>query len=235
MWITETRSVQKDTLSWLWTRGLHFSHHLTLSAGGLCTVRSLLTLTRQAWPVHLIVGTLLDCLVHCWSQRVPLYLVSPSAHIQLLHEKGFFCCWITWFILVFWFVEAVFSCFYFWWLYLYSHWDAWCLHFPIIHLRCLNFLPPLSCLKQNQFEVGGMFKGNLLWALGFQRSADPSSLDSANAIPCSCLKKCCHSRSLFDCVCKELCPQQTSEVHASTFTEMSSAGHLGLFSSIFSS
>lgn len=160
MWITETRSVQKDTPSWLWTRGLHFSHHLTLSAGGLCAVCSLLTLTRQAWPIHLIVGTLLDCLVHCWSQRVPLTLVSPSAHIQLLHEKGFFCCWIAWFILsLLWFVEAVFSCFYFWWLYLYSHWDAWCFTLSHSPLACLNFfLPPLSCLKQNRFEVEGCLK-----------------------------------------------------------------------------
>lgn len=184
MWITE-RGLSKRHPFLALDPGLHFSHHLTLSAGGLCTVRSLLTLTRQAWPVHLIVGTLLDCLVHCWSQRVPLTLVSPSAHIQLLHEKGFFCCWITWFILgLLWFVEAVFSCFYFWWLYLYSHWEMLdALHFPIIHLRVWTsfFLPQLPETKS--VWGWGMLEGNLLWALGFQRSADPSLLDSAECHP----------------------------------------------------
>ena len=202
----ERWSVQKDTLSWLWTSGLDFSRHFTLSAGGLCTVRNLRTLTRQAGLVHLIVATLLDCLVHCWSQRGPLRLISPSPHSHLLHENGFFCCWILWLVLsLLWFLEACYLVLLLV-VTIYTHMDMLdALRFPIIHLNVwTSFFLPSAAWNKIGLRLRDAWRHSSLGP-GLPKKCRPApSRLGPNAMPCNCLKIFATPDPCLDCVYKDL-------------------------------
>lgn len=62
-----------------------------------------------------------------------------------------------------------------------------------------------------------MLEGNLLWALGFQRSADPSLLDSGRMPSLAVVLKNVATQIIVWTVCKELCSWGLCFHGASTF------------------
>lgn len=102
------------------------------------------------------------------------------------------------------------------------------LHFPIIHLRVwTSFFLPSAAWNKISLRLRDAWRQSSL-GLGLPKKCRPKpSRLGPNAIPCSCLKKCCHSRSLFGlCVQRAWLPGDFAFLAQALLPEMSlSVGH----------